>query len=71
MKKITLWYKLIKDNDGVYVCEKDHNHMEDGWVAEEKPRAIKKEYTNQVAWEKSEWRKEFRYITEEYVVVDA
>lgn len=68
MKKVTLWYKLSDSGERVF------NHLEDGWhctcdTLDSKPKPIKEEYSNQVAWSKSKWEKEEAYLDENYTVV--
>lgn len=64
-KKVTAWYKIV-NKDG----ELSFNHLEDGWVEENKPKPIKEEYTNQLAWQNEKWTKKYCYL-ENGVAVDA
>ena len=63
-KQITKWYKL-KINTNGNVIDKSFNHYNDGWVEGEYPLPFDQSFTNQVAWSKDKWVKEFTYITNE------
>ncbi|WP_234799399.1 hypothetical protein [Bacillus altitudinis] len=52
VKMITLWYKYTDKGNKVAVF----NHIENGHVDGEFPKPKDKSYTNQKAWEKSEWK---------------
>lgn len=64
VKMITLWYKYTDKGNKVAVF----NHIENGHVDGESPKPKDKSYTNQKAWEKSEWKKQFAYIDQQYQV---
>jgi len=63
VKKITKWSVIT--NDGKI----KHNHIEDGWVKGDFPQPIKKEYTNQKAWEKLSWIRTVAYLDDQNRVV--
>lgn len=63
MQKITVWG--VSDDTGWVV---KHNHIENGWVEGDKPQPIKKEYTNQLGWQKLEWLREYAYLIDGKVV---
>lgn len=72
MKKITKWYKKIENDKGEikYVF----NHISDGWEKSDFPNAYKdkygNDYPNQLSWSKEIWSKQFKYINEDYQIVD-
>ena len=68
MQKVTLWYKILKDKEG-NVTGTSFNHLEDGWSSKEFPAPKLETFTNQVAWEKEEWHREYKYMNEKLVVV--
>lgn len=67
MKKVTLWYKKIKNNEGIIIKE-EFNHLADGWVEGKFPLPKDKSFSNQVAWENDEWRFAHREMDENYKV---
>lgn len=67
MKKVTLWHKVLKDKDGN--TNTVFNHLEDGWNPRKFPAPKLETFTNQVAWEKEEWKSEFKYMDENHVIV--
>lgn len=42
---------------------------EDDWVRGDYPSPKKNEYTNQVSWKKSKWKKDFGYIKNVTILV--
>lgn len=62
MRKITVW-SIIKTNG-----ETTHNHIENGWIEGEYPQPIKKEFNNQLAWQKMKWKREYGYLSEDYKI---
>lgn len=67
MNKVTLWYKIIRNDDG-NIVKLNFNHLQDGWVEGLKPLPLHKSFTNQRAWLKEEWCKKFKYISNGRVV---
>ncbi|MDU0074931.1 MULTISPECIES: hypothetical protein [Bacillus] len=63
-KMITVWYKY--DDKGT---EAKLNHIEDGWVNGEYPKPLDPSYTNQEAWEKSDWKRKHAYLDEQYRIL--
>ncbi|WEG18580.1 hypothetical protein PQ478_08860 [Alkalihalophilus pseudofirmus] len=61
-KAITVWSVITEF--GVKL-----NHIEDGWVNGDKPQPIKKEFTNQLAWQNLKWKKEHKILNEKRQVV--
>lgn len=68
MDKVTLWYKIIKNEKGDHIGVK-YNHLEDGWSEEEKPQPKHKSFTNQKAWAKEDWQKKWCHLVEGYYVL--
>ncbi|OYD12298.1 hypothetical protein CHR37_04900 [Bacillus velezensis] len=64
VKMITVWYKY--DAKG---SEAKLNHIEDGWVNSEYPKPIDPSFTNQEAWEKSDWERKYAYLDEQNKVL--
>lgn len=64
-KPVTKWYKLSVNTDGV-VTGKSFNHYSDGWVDGEYPQPFHSSFSNQAAWSKDKWVKEFTYITNDH-----
>jgi len=67
MKKVTLWYKITRNGKGD-VMSTPFNHLDDGWKEEIHPLPKSKSYTNQVAWGREEWLKQWAYLTDDFVV---
>lgn len=55
--KVTAW-SIINDKTG----KVSFNHIENGWSEYDKPEPIEKEFTNQLAWQNSEWNKKHAYL---------
>ena len=68
MNKVTKWYKIITDEDGNEIS-KSFNHYNDGWAKGNYPLPFNKVFTNQVAWKKDRWYKEFARIDENMKIV--
>lgn len=67
MKKVTLWYKIIRNGKGD-ITSTSFNHLDDGWKEENKPLPKSKLYANQTAWRHEEWLKQWKLITDDYIV---
>ncbi|WP_242691309.1 hypothetical protein [Cytobacillus praedii] len=67
MKKITLWSKVNRDENGKFLNAK-FNHIEDGWIEGVYPKPISEEFTNQKAWSKSEWIYKFGTLDKNFKV---
>lgn len=61
MKPVTLWYVEV-NNKFVY------NHLEGGHSQHDKPLPFKDDYTNQHAWRKLEWKREYAYLEDGKVI---
>lgn len=68
MKKVTLWYKILKDKEGNFKGLA-FNHIEDDWSGKEFPAPKDESFTNQKAWEHEEWHRRFKYMSDNFVVV--
>ena len=61
MTKITIWYKLDKNNKKVF------NHIERDWKENNKPIP---NFKNQNSWLKYNWIKNFGYFNENNKVIE-
>ena len=61
-KKITIWERLHPDEYGNYY---EHNHIEDGWVDDDKPVGNEEQTKS---WANHSWRKKFGYLDDGHVV---
>ena len=69
MKPITKWYKATLNPEGETVSI-SFNHYEDGWNKEaEFPPPFNSKFTNQVAWNKDSWIKEYAYMNENNKII--
>lgn len=66
MKTCTLWYRLVRDKQGRDNYE--FNHLEDGHAVSDIPD-IKVDCSEQRAWSRSAWKKEFALLTNDGRVV--
>ena len=66
--EITKWYRIKKDEEG-NIIGKSFNHYSEGWVEGMYPQPFDQSFTNQVAWQKEDWTKEYTYITTEKRIV--
>lgn len=69
MKKITKWYKLAVNEEGI-VTSMSFNHYEDGWVLDTYPQPFDNSFSNQVAWKKDKWIKQFAYMDEHNKILE-
>lgn len=65
MKKVTAWYKYIKNSDTSKLV---FNHIEDGWCKNDTP-TIKVHGTIQDMWKSATWKKELGYLNDNNVYV--
>lgn len=65
VKMITMWYKYIDKDE-----EPKFNHIEIGHVSGEYPKPKHPTYSNQKAWEKSEWERKYAMLDAKSRIVD-
>lgn len=59
---ITIWSTISEEGNV------KHNHIQNGHVEGGFPLPLKPEFTNQRAWAKMEWKKEFGYLVNNVVL---
>lgn len=67
MNKVTLWHKIYRNDEGE-ITRTEFNHLDDGWKEENKPLPKSTLYSNQAAWENEEWLKQYKHMTDDYIV---
>ncbi len=69
MKRITIWErKFWKKNNGDKVLVIEHNHIEDGWNARQKPVPNCK--FQKRAWKNAIWIRKYGYLNDNNKVVE-
>lgn len=61
MMRVTIW-SLITET-GI-----KHNHIEEGWAEGSFPKPLSEEFTNQKAWEKMKWDKQYANSFGGYII---